>query len=68
MSGPVENLKVIELCGPLGEYASKLLADMGAEVIKIELPSGSPSRGIGPFVDDIPGLDRSLNFWYHNTF
>ena len=67
MSGPVENLKVIELCGPLGEYASKLLADMGAEVIKIELPPGSPSRGIGPFVDDIPGLDRSLNFWYHNT-
>ena len=44
-----------------------MLADMGADVIKVEPPVGSESRGIGPFVKDIPGPNRSLNFWYHNT-
>ena len=65
--GPLENLTIVEMCGPLGEYAAKLLGDMGANVIKVELPTGSPSRKIGPFVDDIPGPNRSLNFFYHNT-
>ena len=65
--GPLENLTIVEMCGPLGEYAAKLLGDMGANVIKVELPTGSPSREIGPFVDDIPGPNRSLNFFYHNT-
>ncbi|MBE0611375.1 MAG: CoA transferase, partial [Dehalococcoidia bacterium] len=67
MTGPLAGLRVIELCDELGQLAGKLLADMGAEVIKVEPPSGSTARAVGPFVDDIPGLNRSLNFWYHNT-
>ncbi len=67
MSGPLEGLRVVELCGPLGQYAGKLLADMGADVIKVEPLSGSEARSIGPFVADKPGPNRSLNFWYHNT-
>jgi crotonobetainyl-CoA:carnitine CoA-transferase CaiB-like acyl-CoA transferase len=39
---------------------------MGADVIKVEPPGGSTARAVGPFVDDIPGPNRSLNFWYHN--
>ena len=58
---------MVELCGPLGQYAGKMLADMGADVIKVEAPGGSESRAIGPFVNDVPGPNRSLNFWYHNT-
>jgi benzylsuccinate CoA-transferase BbsE subunit len=67
VSGPLEGLKVLELTGALGQLAGKLLADMGADVVKVEPPEGSGARGIGPFVDDRPGPNRSLNFWYHNT-
>ncbi len=67
MSGPLTGLRVVELCDELGQYAGKLLADMGADVVKIEPPEGSSARRVGPFVDDEPGPNRSLNFWYHNT-
>jgi len=67
VTGPLAGLRVIELCDELGQLAGKLLADMGADVIKVEPPAGSTARAIGPFVDDIPGPNRSLNFWYHNT-
>jgi benzylsuccinate CoA-transferase BbsE subunit len=55
------------LCDELGQYAGKLLADLGADVIKVEPPAGSSARMIGPFVGDREGPDRSLNFWYYNT-
>lgn len=67
MSGPLAGLRVVELTGQLGQLAGKLLADMGADVVKVEPPEGSESRIVGPFVDDQPGPNRSLNFWYHNT-
>ncbi|HMO96056.1 MAG TPA: CoA transferase, partial [Tepidiformaceae bacterium] len=65
MSGPLEGIRVIELCDAPGQLAGKLLADMGADVVKVEPPGGSTARQIGPFVDDQPGPERSLNFWYH---
>lgn len=67
MSGPLAGLRVVELCGPLGQYAGKLLADMGADVVKVEPPDGGEARRVGPFVDDVPGPNRSLSFWYANT-
>ena len=67
MSGPLADLRVIELCDAPGQLAGKLIADMGADVIKVETPAGSGARAVGPFVKDIPGPNRSLNFWYHNT-
>ncbi|MFN0095030.1 MAG: CaiB/BaiF CoA transferase family protein [Dehalococcoidia bacterium] len=67
MSGPLADVRVIEVCDELGQYAGKLLADLGADVIKVEPPGGSTARKVGPFVGDIPGTNRSLNFWYHNT-
>ena len=45
-------------------WCGKLLADLGADVIKIEPPGGSPTRKIGPFIDD--GNDRNTDsslFW-----
>ena len=51
-----------------GPYCTKLLADYGAEVIKIEKPgAGDPARSIGPFPDDIPHPDKSGLFNYLNT-
>ncbi|GIW13423.1 MAG: CoA transferase [Tepidiforma sp.] len=67
MSGPLAGLRVLERCGLMGQYAGKLLADMGADVVKVEPPEGSEARQVGPFVDDVPGPNRSLNFWYFNT-
>ncbi|MFX0201881.1 MAG: CoA transferase [Candidatus Hodarchaeota archaeon] len=47
--------------------APKLLADMGANVIKIEKPGLVPSRDIGPFLNNSSHPERSLFFYYHNT-
>jgi crotonobetainyl-CoA:carnitine CoA-transferase CaiB-like acyl-CoA transferase len=66
-SGALAGIRVIELAGALGEWCGRLLADMGADVIKIEPPGGGHSRTVGPFADDKPGPDRSLYFWHNNA-
>jgi crotonobetainyl-CoA:carnitine CoA-transferase CaiB-like acyl-CoA transferase len=65
--GPLTGLRVIELGSINGQYCGKLLADMGADVLKIEPPSGDEARRTGPFADDIPDPNRSLFYWYYNT-
>ena len=48
MSGPLKGLKIIELTSVvLGPWASQILADMGAEVIKVEAPFGDSNRQLG---------------------
>ncbi len=66
-AGPLAGLRVLELADDKGHYCGKLMADMGADVIKIEAPAGDLTRRFGPFVDDVPDADRSLFFWYFNT-
>jgi len=65
----LSGLKVIErgefISGP---YCGKLLADLGAEVIKIERPGlGDKARSHGPFPQDIPHPEKSGTFLYLNT-
>jgi crotonobetainyl-CoA:carnitine CoA-transferase CaiB-like acyl-CoA transferase len=63
-----ESLRVVEIAGdPAGEMLGKLLAQMGADVVKVEPPEGSPTRRIGPFAGDVDDDDHSLTFWYYNT-
>lgn len=64
---PLQGLRVLELAGMEGQYCGKLLGDMGADVLKVELPGGDPSRRVGPFAGDRPDVNRSLPFWYFNT-
>ena len=45
------------LCG-------KILGDLGADVVQIEPPSGSPTRTIGPFYHDTPDLEKSLTWFF----
>ena len=65
--GPLSDLKVVDLTGPIGVFCGKLLADMGANVIKIEPPGGDPMRQRGPFYDDDPAPEKSLYWWQFNT-
>ena len=66
--GPLAGILVADCSTVLaGPYCTMLLADLGADVVKVEPPTGSSARTVGPFVCDIPGPNRSLNFWYHNT-
>jgi crotonobetainyl-CoA:carnitine CoA-transferase CaiB-like acyl-CoA transferase len=66
-NGPLSGLRVLELADEKGQWCGKLMADLGAEVIKIEPPGGEASRAVGPFLDDLPHRDRSLSFWHYNT-
>ena len=63
------NLRVLELASLIpGPYAGKLLASLGATVIKAEPPNaGDPSRRRGPFPDDVPHPERSGLYLYLNT-
>ncbi|UCE84835.1 MAG: CoA transferase [Deltaproteobacteria bacterium] len=59
--------RVLEVADEKGVYCGKLLADMGADVIKVEPPGGDATRRIPPFWRDEPHPDRSLFFLYMNT-
>ncbi len=62
-------LKILDCTeGIAGPYCTKLLADFGAEVIKIERPrQGDPTRRLGPFPGDEPHREKSGTFFYLNT-
>ena len=64
--GMLAGVRVIEVADETAEYCGLLLAGLGAEVVKVEPPGGSPTRRIGPFLDDEPGPERSLYFWHYN--
>ena len=67
MAGPLSGLRVLELTGEHAQFCGKLMADLGADVIKIEPPGGQGTREVGPFLDDEAGPERSLYFWHYNT-
>src|SRR5499425_3178626 len=64
--GPLTGIRVIELADEQAEYCGLSLAGLGADVIKVEPPGGSPSRRIGPFYQDREDPERSLFFWQYN--
>ncbi len=59
-------LRILDLTGLRGALCGRLLADMGADVIKVEPPGGDSTRLLGPFAGDQPHPDRSLTFWFYN--
>ena len=66
-AGPLSGTRVVEVADESAEYCGRLLAGLGADVVKVEPPEGAPSRSIGPFLDDEEGKDRSLAFWADNV-
>ena len=69
MSGILSELRVLELAhSPSGALCAKLLADQGADTIKVEPPGwGDQSRHDPPFLGDEPHPDRSSTFLAFNT-
>ncbi len=59
--------RVLDLSDQRGQLAGQILADLGAEVILVEPPGGSPARAVGPFVAGHEGdPEHSLWFWAYN--
>ncbi|MBV1877986.1 MAG: CoA transferase [Pseudomonadales bacterium] len=68
MTGALADLKILECTEDIGgPFCGKLLADLGADVMKIESPEGDPSRRAGPYPDDVPHAEKSGRFLYLNA-
>lgn len=65
-SGSLADLRIVEVGDERIDYVGLVLAGLGANVVKVEPPGGSPSRQIGPFYEDTVDPDRSLYHWVHN--
>ncbi|MEZ4553299.1 MAG: CoA transferase [Dehalococcoidia bacterium] len=65
---PLDDVRVVDLTHyAMGPFATRVLADYGADVIKIERPGGDPARRLGPFPKDEPHPERSGAFLALNT-
>ena len=65
--GNLDGYRILDLTGEPGFLAGKLLAELGAEVIKVEPPGGDPARRRGPFVGGAPDPERSILWLALNT-
>ena len=65
--GALSIYRILDLTDSRGAYCTKLYADLGADVIKIEKPEGDSGRNVPPFVDDIPHHEKSLYFLHRNA-
>jgi len=63
----LDDVRVLDLTGEPGMYCGKLLAELGADVLKIEPPGGDPARRIGPFFHDEVDPNKSLYFFGLNS-
>ena len=66
-TGALHGLTILDVTGPHGQPCGRILADLGADVILIEPPSGSPSRSMAPFAHGESGQDTSLFFVHFNA-
>ena len=67
MPAPLAHLRVLDLTDLRGALAGRILADLGAEVLKVEPPGGDPGRLRPPFAGGVVAADRSLSFLYRNA-
>jgi crotonobetainyl-CoA:carnitine CoA-transferase CaiB-like acyl-CoA transferase len=58
----LQGIRVVDLAGEPAQMTGRLLADMGAEVVKVEPPGGDPLRRVGPFIGERRDVEASLRF------
>ncbi len=66
--GPLTDTVVVDITeGVAGPYCTKLLADFGARVVKVERPGGDPARRMGPYAGESPNPEAGGLFLHLNT-
>lgn len=58
----LEDVRVLEISAPETMLAGLILAELGADVVIVEPPGGASGRRLEPFLDNIPGIERSLTW------
>ena len=58
----LDDIRVLEISAPETMLGGQILADLGADVVVVEPPSGAAGRRLDPFFDGVPGLERSLTW------
>ncbi len=67
MERPLAPYRVLDLSDETGMLCGRILADLGADVILVEPPSGHPARNIGPFYGNKPHPEHSLHWFAFNA-
>ncbi|MEX0941486.1 MAG: CoA transferase [Pseudomonadales bacterium] len=65
--GVLEQLRVLDLTDVSGVFGTRLLADLGADVIRVEAADGGSLRQSGPFIDGNFGVELGYYHQYHNA-
>lgn len=65
--GLLSPYRALDLTDEKGFLCGRILADLGADVVKIEKPGGDPARKIGPFYKDEADPEKSLYWWGFNA-
>jgi|TARA_B110000263_G_scaffold250189_1_gene271393 benzylsuccinate CoA-transferase BbsE subunit len=66
-NSPLNDVTILDATASIGHYAGKLLADLGANVIKIESLEGDESRKFSPYLPNVDKLENSLQFLLLNA-
>jgi benzylsuccinate CoA-transferase BbsE subunit len=67
MAMALEGVRILDASGAIGHYAGRLLADLGADVIKIEPPDGDPARRWAPLLPGVDEPESGLQFLLLNA-
>lgn len=66
-AGMLSPYRVLDFTDERGLLCGKILADLGADVLQVEPPTGNPARRIGPFYHDEVHAERSLFWWAYTA-